>query len=284
MASPRDYLAFRLWGPTASWGSIAVGEQRHTWTRPSRSSVLGLVAAALGYERRNQDAHAALERGLGLAVRVDRPGRPLRDYHTTQSPSQEAKRRWHSRYDEIRNAKSLNTILSQRSYLTEPSVVIMLWRRSESETPQLDDIAAALKRPKFTLYLGRKASPLGTPIRPAPLVAMPALADAIAAFDKMEIEALRDARSRYEALMWLAGRKPPPWRVPDLARPADKPPADVWIGSDDLTSSNPDVDCIDGYEVVERSARRDDIRDRRNWTFADRAEVRIRFCAKEQTT
>ena len=111
MPSPHEFLLFRLWGPMSSWGSIAVGEHRQTWARPSRSAVLGIVAAALGIERANAAAHQPLEAGLGFAVRVDDGGWAMRDYHTAQAPSSEANRRWRSRHDEIHGSKALNTIL-----------------------------------------------------------------------------------------------------------------------------------------------------------------------------
>ena len=282
MASPRDYLAFRLWGPTASWGSITVGEQRHTWTRPSRSAILGLLAAALGYERRDQNAHAALEQGLGVAVRVDNAGRPLRDYHTTQSPSQEGKRRWLSRYDEIRKAKSLNTILSERTYLIEQSVVVMLWLRPQSTTAPLPEIAACLEKPRFTLYLGRKASPLGIPLRSVLIPGAETLADPSPAFDRGGGEAMKVSKSNFVASAVAAGRPPRKWLVPNLVSPAGKVPAAVWIGMDDIGPI--DSPFIGPYEIVELTERRDGIRDRCTWTFADRAEVRVKLCLKEQST
>lgn len=282
MASLHDYLAFRLWGPTASWGSIAVGEHRHTWTRPSRSAILGLIAAGLGYERRDQNAHAALEQGLGVAVRVDSAGRPLRDYHTTQSPSQEGKRRWLSRYDEIRKAKSLNTILSERTYLIEQSVVVMLWLRLQSTTATLPEIAASLEKPRFTLYLGRKASPLGIPLRPVLIPGAETLAYAFAAFDTRERETTKVWKSNYDANAVAAGRRSRKWLVPDLIPPAGKGAAVVWIGMDDL---GPVADPLIGpHETIERTNRRDGIRDRRTWTFTDRAEVRVMLGGKEPST
>ena len=67
-----DYLLFRLYGPMASWGDIAVGEVRPSQTHPGRSAALGLVAAALGVERDREEALGAIERGYGFAVRIDR--------------------------------------------------------------------------------------------------------------------------------------------------------------------------------------------------------------------
>ena len=52
----KDYLVFRLYGPLASWGQAAVGGDRPTGLQPTRSAILGLLGAALGIKRdNNQD-------------------------------------------------------------------------------------------------------------------------------------------------------------------------------------------------------------------------------------
>jgi CRISPR system Cascade subunit CasD len=37
----RDYLLFRLYGPLAAWGDIAVGEYRPSFAHPSKSAIIG---------------------------------------------------------------------------------------------------------------------------------------------------------------------------------------------------------------------------------------------------
>lgn len=46
-----QYLIFQLHGPMASWGVDAPGEVRHTHELPSRSALLGLLAAGVGIRR-----------------------------------------------------------------------------------------------------------------------------------------------------------------------------------------------------------------------------------------
>ncbi|MCV6614557.1 MAG: CRISPR-associated protein Cas5, partial [Cellvibrionaceae bacterium] len=53
-----DYLVFRLYGAMASWGQPAVGETRHSGTYPSKSAVTGLLGAALGIKRSQEQALA----------------------------------------------------------------------------------------------------------------------------------------------------------------------------------------------------------------------------------
>jgi CRISPR system Cascade subunit CasD len=157
------FLLFTYYAPMSAMGEIAPGERRMAFSRPARSAVLGLIAAALGL-RRDNPAHAQLERGLGYAVRTDSPGRPFTDYHTAQTPQQRRGRAFATRRDEIA-ADTLNTVLSVREWRTDALYTIALWERAGAAIG-LDAIAAALTHPHFVLYGGRKAGPLGLPLAP----------------------------------------------------------------------------------------------------------------------
>lgn len=159
-----SFLLFTLYAPLAACGEIAVGERRMGWSRPGRSAILGLVAAALGLKRDDETAHAALESGFGCAVRVDAPGRPFVDYHTAQVPPQRKGRRFDTRRSELA-ADRLETILSWREYRSDSLYTVALWPRGDA-LHSLEDLAAALATPRFVLYLGRKSAPLGLPLRP----------------------------------------------------------------------------------------------------------------------
>lgn len=166
-----DYLIFTLYAPLASWGEIAVGERRGSWDRPSRSAVLGLVAAALGIVRSDQGAHDALDTGYGFGVRLDAPGQPLTDYHTAQTVAASVLKKVKPRTRKaILEAGKHETILSWRGYRTDALATAALWAKDGARWP-LADLAAALKRPKFVLYAGRKADPFGWPLMPQVVVA-----------------------------------------------------------------------------------------------------------------
>lgn len=160
----KAYLLFHLYGPMASWGDTAVGEFRPSHGHPTRSAVLGLVAAALGIRRHEEDRLHALEKSCLVAVRLDAPGEVLRDYHTTQVPPEQRKVRHYTRRDEL-NASKLHTILSTRDYRTDAAATIAL---SATDSPlfQLQQMADALQRPALPLYLGRKSCPLALPLAP----------------------------------------------------------------------------------------------------------------------
>ena len=164
-----EYLLFQLYAPLAAWGDVAVGEVRPTNDRPSKSAVLGMVAAALGVRRDEHERLDALYNGYHFAVRLDLPGRLLRDYHTVQMPIGKRARGLPTRRDEL-NYSSLNTILSSRDYRCDAMAVVCLWPR-EGAPYSLDEVGRALRRPVFPLYLGRRACPPALPLNPQILVA-----------------------------------------------------------------------------------------------------------------
>ena len=161
------HLGFRCYGPLASWGDIAVGEHRPTYTMPSRSAILGMVACALGVRRDEEDRLRSLWASIGVAVRVDVSGTPGKDYHTAQVAPRTLRPRggrWFSRREELR-ADELHTILSTRDYVAGEMSTVVLWRRSEGD-PTLGAVRDALRHPAYSLYLGRKCNPLGLPAAP----------------------------------------------------------------------------------------------------------------------
>lgn len=172
-----EFLLFTLHAPLMSWGEIAVGETRGSWDRPSRSAVLGLVAAALGLTREAQADHDALDAGYGVAVRLDAAGAPLVDYHTVQTVSESNARRLSAATRaRLLAAAELQTILSRRTYRQDAVATVALWAKDGARWP-LAKLAEALRRPVFTLYAGRKANVLGLPLAPE-VISAATLADA----------------------------------------------------------------------------------------------------------
>ncbi len=135
------------------------------WTRPGRSAVLGLTAAAMGIERSEEDAHRDLQTTLHYAVRIDSPGVPLIDYHTAQTPRQRRGQSFRTRKDEL-SADILNTVLSSREWRADTYFTVALWAR-QGCLVDLDGMARAMRHPQFALYVGRKSAPLGLPLNPA---------------------------------------------------------------------------------------------------------------------
>jgi CRISPR system Cascade subunit CasD len=165
MTGPCDFLTCMLAAPLGAAGSLAVGERRGTWDRPGRSAVLGLVAACLGIEREDEDAHQALEAGYGIALRVEYLGPLLADYHTAQVPPVRRGRVFRTRREELA-APDLGTILSRRDYHTDVVVLVALWPRETAPRWSLAAIATAMREPCWVPYFGRRACPLMLPLAP----------------------------------------------------------------------------------------------------------------------
>lgn len=236
-----QFLLFTIYAPLASWGDIAVGEMRGSWDRPSRSAILGMIAAALGLVREDQTAHDALDSGYGLAVRLDAPGVPMVDYHTAQTVAASAiKKRRPATRAAMLEADDHETILSRRTYRQDALATSCLWVRSGARWT-LEEVATALQRPAYVLYAGRKANALGLPLSPE-MVDAPSLA---AAFQN---------------------RSPLPAALQDFSRRAFRR----------ALSASPEIahDRCDGFESgleqLRREVRRDAAAQRSRWQFAER--------------
>lgn len=159
-----DFLVFQLYGPMAAWGDIAVGEYRPSFAHPSKSAIIGLLAAALGIRRDEDDHQKTLTDACLFAIRVDAMGTLLRDYHTVQVPSEKKGVTRYTRYSELA-VEDLNTILSSRDYRCDAAYTVAIsFREGSAYSAQM--LAEALLKPVFILYLGRKSCPLALTIKP----------------------------------------------------------------------------------------------------------------------
>jgi CRISPR system Cascade subunit CasD len=158
-----EYLVFQLYGPMAAWGDIAVGEYRPSFAHPSKSAIIGLLAAALGIRRDEEERQKSLSGACAFAVRVDAMGMLLRDYHTAQVPPEKKGVTYHTRYSEL--SWGLNTILSSRDYRCDAAYTVAVGLRDGTELT-IQRLLDKLRKPEFSLYLGRKSCPLAIPLDP----------------------------------------------------------------------------------------------------------------------
>jgi len=136
-------LLLRLAAPLQSWGDESKFETRRTRREPTKSGVVGMLAAALG-KRRDEDAFLQKLNKLRFGVRVDREGQLVIDYHT-------AKNR------EIKNA----SFVTWRHYLSDAVFLAGLESKDEE---LLKKIQEALSHPAFPLFLGRRSCPPSLPL------------------------------------------------------------------------------------------------------------------------
>ena len=156
MASP--YLVFSLSASLGAMGELAGHERRGSLLWPGHSALIGLMGAALGI-RRGGD-FSGLD-SLKIDVAIFDSGTALRDFHTIQSVPAAAVKKPNSRPEAIRKAGGrLTTSITLRDY--RAGVFYGVAVQGEG----LEEIAAALRKPHFTLYLGRKSCPLSSPLNP----------------------------------------------------------------------------------------------------------------------
>lgn len=177
-----EFLVFQLQAPLSSWGDTAVGEYRGGYEHPGESALIGLLGAALGIRRDDEQGHRALREGYGFAVGVQSGGKLLRDYHTAQVATQSIlnDQPHYVRRDELnvpreKRKDHLKTILSTRDYRQDAASLIAVQPRDRSPK-SLEELAAALRRPQFVLYLGRKSCPPAAPLDPKVIEAESVLA------------------------------------------------------------------------------------------------------------
>ena len=133
-------LLLRLAAPLQAWGSDSKFETRKTDREPTKSGVVGLLAAALGLRRDDTEGLARLN-GLRFAVRADQEGSLLVDFHT---------------------AKSRDTsYVTYRHYLQD---AVFLAGLESGDEALLRELEAALRHPVYPLYLGRRSCPPTLPL------------------------------------------------------------------------------------------------------------------------
>lgn len=155
-------LVLRLAGPLQSWGTTSQFNRRETGAEPTKSGVVGLLAAAQG-RRRHEPIEDLL--ALRLAVRTDQAGTLLRDYHTVSdyrgvpllSANVDARGRQ-------KPAGKKTTHVTQRFYLQDAVFVVGLM----GPVDLLGGLADALGRPRFPLALGRRSCVPSQPVRLSP--------------------------------------------------------------------------------------------------------------------
>lgn len=134
-------LLLRLAGAMQSWGTTSRFDQRDTGKEPSKSGVIGLLAAALGIDRECWTDLEPLTR-LSMGVRHDRAGIPKRDYQTAQQVISAD----HSKIHE--------TAVTTRDYIAD--AVFLVGLKGEDRS-LMEQIHAALRDPVWPLALGRKS-------------------------------------------------------------------------------------------------------------------------------
>lgn len=123
-----------------SWGSASLFDTRETDYAPTKSGVVGMLAAALG---RKRDASLEDLTSIKYGVRIDRQGERVTDFQITDM------------------GEKFNSNLSYRTYLCDAIFLVGLECDDRSK---LEELEYALKNPVYALFLGRRSCPPGLPL------------------------------------------------------------------------------------------------------------------------
>lgn len=129
-------------GPLQSWGTSSHFVTRHTDDHPSKSGVIGMIAAGLGCSRDDEETLAWLNK-LKFAVRLDQVGTFMRDFQIAPKYKSTGK-------------LEENPNITNRYYLQDAVFVVAL---SSDDDELIDAVEDAVNRPYFQQFLGRRALP-----------------------------------------------------------------------------------------------------------------------------
>ena len=147
-------LLLRLVGPMQSWGTTSRFYHRDTGKEPSKSGVVGILAAAMGIDRENWIDLDPLAR-LNMAVRHDRPGILRRDFQTAGCAALETIVRADG------TPATGGGVVSHRFYLADAAFLVGL---ESEDAAVLERLLLALRDPVWPLSLGRKSYVPAEPI------------------------------------------------------------------------------------------------------------------------
>lgn len=147
-----EYLIVKLEGPMQAWGGHTFEDRRPSELFPTRSGLLGLLSACLGYKRTDVDKQQALAISLLFAVRLDTKPIKMIDYHTVK----------HAR-KEYQGLKFNDTIQTWREYLQDAKYTVAIWLTDHTSIT-IDELITAINKPVFTPFLGRRSCPIVRPL------------------------------------------------------------------------------------------------------------------------
>ena len=150
------FLALYLRAPMQSWGASSKFGDRGTLDAPTRSGLLGLIAAACGIDK-NDEAHdrewLAQAAKLTVTIFAFRRGNRMTDYHTVGA-RYDKDNPWQKRMiPTTADGKPRGTDLTHRDYLTDSVFGAVL----SGDDDLVAEMAAGLANPVWGVWLGRKS-------------------------------------------------------------------------------------------------------------------------------
>ncbi|HBR94997.1 MAG TPA: type I-E CRISPR-associated protein Cas5/CasD [Opitutae bacterium] len=162
-------LAFYIDAPLQSWGASSKFQYRETNAFPTKSALVGLIAAALGIDKHASDEAEHLKALSDLKLTVVRielaqrtPSR-LTDFHTVGGGYDKKAPLWEKMsIPKKASGAAFGTVITRRSYLCDTSFVA-IW---EGDAATLARVQAALLDPVWGVWFGRKTCLPASPLTP----------------------------------------------------------------------------------------------------------------------
>lgn len=150
------FLALYLRAPLQSWGASSLFGNRESLDAPTRSALIGLIAAACGIDKNNPERERQwLQRASALTLRIYafRRGERMTDYHTVGGGF-DSDNPWQRRMipTKAESGKPRGTDLTKRDYLTD-SVFGAVF---SGDPALIDEMARGLVNPVWGIWFGRK--------------------------------------------------------------------------------------------------------------------------------
>ena len=136
----------RLTAPLQSYGNSASFNQRTSDSYPTKSAIVGMIAAALGYAREDNEKILELN-NLLFAVRIEQSGKMLTEFQTVEYR---------------KSASKTARKLTYRDFIQDGVFMVAI---GSDDDQLIENIKEALEHPKFQLYLGRRSNPPAGPLK-----------------------------------------------------------------------------------------------------------------------
>jgi len=169
-------LAFYLDAPLQAWGASSRFQRRGTESFPTKSGIIGLLAAAIGIDKHSPQEEEQLQPLTALAFSVFKvqgaqlhPVQRLEDFHTVGGGWYDD---WQANKSNLRakmgvpskagDGSPFGTVITRRTYLTDARFIAVL----EGSVEVLDACAKALENPIWGVWFGRKCCLPAAPFLP----------------------------------------------------------------------------------------------------------------------
>ena len=163
----QDFLIIKLQGAMQAWGGHTFEDYRPSHIFPTRSAVVGLVGACLGIDRADIQGRADLNASFELTVRADQRKVQTEQFGQIKDKilTMQKMTDFHTVLDarKVDGAPRKDAIISHREYLCDAEFSLALGFRKNAVFG-LEQVKAAIQKPHYTPFLGRRSCPIQHPL------------------------------------------------------------------------------------------------------------------------